>query len=141
VSRLSPINQVLQKTNELLDQPGQGVVSDVHVHKALRWLPERLDQVRRMMAQLVEDGALVGPGNATRGGLRDGAGRLLDVDVLGITEQGRRRLETALRPWWHRAWPGIGRPAVAWIATIAGGVVVAVVGAYLAYRFGFAGRK
>jgi uncharacterized membrane protein YeaQ/YmgE (transglycosylase-associated protein family) len=30
---------------------------------------------------------------------------------------------------------------VVWIATIAAGIVVATVGAYLAYRFGFSGKK
>jgi hypothetical protein len=93
VSQLSPIDQVLQETNQLLDRPGHGAVSDVHVRKALRWPPERLDEVRRMMAQLVEEGSLLGPRNATRAGcgMAPGASSLLMCWVLRSRADGDSR--------------------------------------------------
>ncbi len=141
---LSPIDQVLQKTADLQDRPGASSVSDQQVLQELQreaaarrpWWPrkrrapgpdERPLEVRRLLAQLVEEGALLGPRNAKRGGLRDGAGRLLAVDVLGITVQGRQRLAQATRPWWKRAWRWGGRPAAIAVWGIVALVIVGVV--------------
>jgi len=134
-------DQVLQQTAELLDRAGGSSVSDHEVAQRLqreaaarrplwphRSPPPPLAEVRRLMAQLVEEGALLGPRNATRGGLRDGAGRLLNVDVIGMTELGRTRLARATQPWWRRAWRWGGRPAAIaiWglVALVIAGVAV-----------------
>jgi hypothetical protein len=58
----------------------------------------------------------------------------MNVDVLGVTEQGRQRLAEAMRPCWQHAWRWGGRSVAiaAWgivalvIAAVIGGVLVAV---------------
>jgi hypothetical protein len=131
MSRREPIDQVLLKIAELLTRPDTSSVSDEEVRRALGWSPERADEVRQLMAQLVEEGDLVGPRNAVRGGLRDGAGRLLNVDVLDLTPQGRQRVALLMLPWWRRAWRWPGRPVAiamwSFVVLVVAGVVVAVV--------------
>lgn len=132
MSRRESIVVVLLATAELLSRPDTSSVSDAEVLRELGWPSERADEIRGLMAQLVEEGDLRGP---LRGPLR-GDNQILDVDVLGVTRQGRQRLAPAMLPWWRRR----GSPAAIAIwgitaATVAG-VLVAVLSGYARRRLG-----
>ncbi len=114
-----PVDQVLQATDDLLSQPGTRSVADAEVLRKLAWPNDRLSEVQELLAQLIEEGDLRGPRN---GPLR-GDNRIVAVDLLGVTQQGRLRLAEASRPWWRRA----GRWSAARVRATVGAVVVAII--------------
>lgn len=92
--RPAPVDQVLQAADALLSRPDTRSVADAEVLRELGWTDDRLPEVRDLLAELVENGDLRGP----QGGPLRGENQILAIDVLGITQQGRRRLVTAAPP-------------------------------------------
>jgi hypothetical protein len=97
MSKLTPINQVLQATDQLLNLP-QASVDDEKVWRELKWPDGRKGEVCHLMARLIEDGDL-------RGSQLRGDNQPLSVTASGTTPQGRERLTLATRPWWRRTQP------------------------------------
>jgi len=133
MSRREPIDQVLLMTAELVGRTGTSSVDVARVHGALqlrdsrRWPADRREEIKDLMVEPFERGDLRLP---PTGPLR-GDNQVLDVDVLGLTPQGRQRVALLMLPCWRRAWRWPGRPVTAAVWTIVvlviAGVIVAAV--------------
>lgn len=97
-------DQVLRATAELLDRTGASV-STREVARQLGWSDDRLDELNRLLDSLTAEEYLESKS-------LHGDNKVLDVQVLRVTSEGRSKLAAYKARWW-RAGLRIGRWALA----------------------------
>jgi hypothetical protein len=123
--------EVLSKAADVLGLSGGSWASEEAIRAAVGWGPDRDAELQVVILKLIENGDLLGP---RRGPLRDGAGRVISADVIGLTEKGRQRLAEADRPLpvrvARRSWPALlkawGDFVIPLVLMVAGGLLLAL---------------